>query len=246
MDSLAKYFSSCFSKSLTKNERMFVFVCFIERLQCVVVVVANKKIQDLLGLQKLALSLFRRLRGLQRGQDRLIENVLEPFLRQRRALDVFDRLQFLGQLLALLQRDGLLLVLGQLLQRALLVTQIDLRADEQEGRLLTVMRYLRHPLFFDVLERTGTDHGETYQEYVRLWVRQWPQPIVILLTGSIKQAQCVGFAADHDRDGVVVEDGWHVLRGEFVGRVGDEQAGLTDGTVAHHDALYRLHLFSFA
>lgn len=62
-----------------------------------------------------------------------------------------------------------------------------------------------------------------------------------ILTGSIKQSQCVGFSADHDRDGIVVEHGWHVLRREFVGRVGDEQAGLTDGTVAYHDALYRLH-----
>lgn len=63
------------------------------------------------------------------------------------------------------------------------------------------------------------------------------------LTGSIEQSQRVWLSADHDRDGIVVEDGRHVLRGKFVGRVGDEQAGLTDGTVAHHDALYRLHFF---
>lgn len=211
---------------------------YIERLR--VVVVANKN-TGLLGLQKLALSFFRWLWGLQCGQDRLIEDVLEPFLRQRRALDIFDCLQFLGQLLALLQRYGFLFVLGQLLQRALLIAQIDLCTDEQERRLLTVMRYLRNPLFFDVFKRAGTDHGETHQEYVGLRVGQWPQAIVILLTGSIKQSQCVGFSADHDRDGIVVENGWHVLRREFVGRIGDEQARLTDGTVAHHDALYRLH-----
>lgn len=37
-------------------------------------------------------------------------------------------------------------------------------------------------LFFDVLERAGTDHGETHQEYIGLRVGQGPQAIVILLT----------------------------------------------------------------
>lgn len=192
-------------------------------------------------LQELALPLFRRLRGFQRGQDGLVEYVLESFLRQRRALHVLDRLQLLGQLLALLQRNRFLLVLGQLLQRTLLIAQIDLRTDQQERRLLAVVRYLRDPLFFDVLKRAGTDDGEAHQKYVRLRIGQRPQSIVILLTSGIKQAQRVRLAADHDRDGVVVEHGRHVLRGELVGRVRDEQAGLTDGTVAHHHALYRLH-----
>lgn len=193
------------------------------------------------SLQELALPLFRRLRGFQRGQDGLVEYVLESFLRQRRALHILDRLQLLGQLLALLQRNGLLLILRQLLQRTLLVAQINLRTNEQERRLLAVVRYLRDPLFFDVLERAGTDDGEAHQKYVRLGIGQRPQSIVILLTSGIKQAERVRLAADHDRDGVVVEHGRHVLRGELVGRVRDEQAGLTDGTVAHHHALYRLH-----
>lgn len=195
------------------------------------------------SLQELALPLFRRLRGFQRGQDGLVEYVLKSFLRQRRALHVLDRLQLLGQFLALLQRNGLLLILSQLLQRTLLIAQINLRTNEQEGRLLTVVRYLRNPLFFDVLERAGTDDGEAHQKYIRLGIGQRPQSIVILLTGGIKQAQRVRLATDHDRDGVVVEHGRHVLRGELVGRVRDEQAGLTDGPVAHHHALYRLHPF---
>lgn len=69
-----------------------------------------------------------------------------PHLRQCGTFDIFDGLQLLGQLLALLHRDGLLFVLGQLLQRAALVPQVDLRADQQEGRLLAVVRYLGHPL----------------------------------------------------------------------------------------------------
>lgn len=34
---------------------------------------------------------------------------------------------------------------------------------------------------------------------------------------------------------------WHVFRGELVGRVRDEQAGLAHGAVAHHHALDGLH-----
>ena len=41
---------------------------------------------------------------------------------------------------------------------------------------------------------------------------------------------------------IVVEDGRDVLGREFVRRVGDEQAGLTDGSVANNHTFDRLHL----
>lgn len=40
----------------------------------------------------------------------------------------------------------------------------------------------------------------------------------------------------HDGHGIVVEDGWDILRRKLVGGVGDEEAGLADGTVADYDA----------
>jgi hypothetical protein len=40
----------------------------------------------------------------------------------------------------------------------------------------------------------------------------------------------------HDGDGIVVEDGRHILRGELVGGVGDEQAGLADSSISDDDA----------
>jgi hypothetical protein len=58
-----------------------------------------------------------------------------------------------------------------------------------------------------------------------------PRRTPLLLT------ELVGFAADHDLDLVVVEDGGHVARGEHVVRVGHEQASLSHGAVAHHHAL---------
>lgn len=39
----------------------------------------------------------------------------------------------------------------------------------------------------------------------------------------------------HDSHGVVVKDGGDIFRGELVGCVGDEQTGLSDSTVPHHD-----------
>jgi hypothetical protein len=68
------------------------------------------------------------------------------YLRQGGALYIFDSPQFAGQLFSLVLRDGFLLVLGQLFHRYGVVTEIDLRANQQEWRLLAVMCDLRHPL----------------------------------------------------------------------------------------------------
>ena len=85
----------------------------------------------------------------QLGLDRDSESPPTPtptHLCQRRTLDVFDGAQFAGQFLAVLERDGPLLVLGQLLVGGRVVSQVDLGADQQERRLLTVVSDLRHPL----------------------------------------------------------------------------------------------------
>ena len=39
----------------------------------------------------------------------------------------------------------------------------------------------------------------------------------------------------HDSNGIIVEDGGDVLGGELVGGVGNQQAGLADGTVTNDD-----------
>lgn len=97
-------------------------------------------------LQNDALPAFHRLWGLERCQDRLVEHVLQALLRQRRTLDVLDRLQFLRQLLPLLHRYRLLFVLRQLLNRRAVVAEVHLRPHQQKRRLLTVVSYFRYPL----------------------------------------------------------------------------------------------------
>lgn len=39
----------------------------------------------------------------------------------------------------------------------------------------------------------------------------------------------------HDRDSVIIKDGWDVFGGEFVCCVGDEQAGFAYGAIADDD-----------
>ena len=75
------------------------------------------------------------------------------YLCERGALHIFDGLQLLGELFALLRRYGLELVLGELVKSGGLFSQVDLCAHEKKGRLLTVVQYFGHPLLFDVLVR---------------------------------------------------------------------------------------------
>ncbi len=101
-----------------------------------------------------------------------------------------------------------------------------------------------HPLLFDVLERGRIDAAEADEKHVRLRVGERSQAIIVLLAGRVEQAESVRLAADHHRHGVVVEHGRHVLAREFVGRVGDQQAGFAHCTVAYHYTLYGLHFLA--
>ena len=86
-------------------------------------------------------------------------------------------------------------------------------------------------LFTDVLERGRRDDGEADEEHVGLRVAQRSQSIVVLLTGRVEQTECVRLAADHHGHRIVVEHRRDVFARKFVGRVRDEQAGFTDGTL---------------
>lgn len=55
-----------------------------------------------------------------------------------------------------------------------------------------------------------------------------------------------GVADAHDIGAVVVEDSGNVLGWEGVGGVGDEEAGLPDGAIAHNDTCEVPHAASVA
>ena len=58
--------------------------------------------------------------------------------------------------------------------------------------------------------------------------------------GSGREHASDGKAHSHDGNGIIVEDGRDVFRGELVGGVADEQARLADGTVTDDDTSARV------
>lgn len=70
----------------------------------------------------------------------------EAHLRERRALDVLDRLEFAREPLAGVLRERLLTAARELLARGEIIAQVRLSAHQQERRLRAVMFNFRHPL----------------------------------------------------------------------------------------------------
>ena len=119
--------------------------------------------------------------------------------------------------------------------------QVGLGADEQLGRGRAVVHDLGVPLVARVLEGGRRGDREADEEDVRLRVGQRAETVVVLLAGRVPQAQVDGLVIYHHVGRIIIEYRRDVLAGEGVGGVGDQQAGLADGTVADHHALDRLH-----
>lgn len=100
----------------------------------------------------------------------LIEHVLQALLSERGALDVLHSTQFPRKPLTLLSRDWPLLLPLQLLQDLGVISQVDLRADDQARHSGTVVVDFREPLLLHVLERSRRRDTEANEEDVRLGV----------------------------------------------------------------------------
>lgn len=155
----------------------------------------------------------------------LVEDALQVALCEGRALEVLLRLDLLGNHDCLLVLDGGHLLLAQRLLGGLVVSQIELRADEDDGHARRVMVDLGVPLVavrwgkhgtaavvgthlrLDVVERRRADDGEADEEYVGLGVRKRPQSVVVFLSSGIPQSQADGLAVNHYIRRVVVEAG---------------------------------------
>jgi len=103
------------------------------------------------------------------------------------------------------------------------------------------MTYLGEPLGPHVLKGGRIDQGETDEKYIRLGIGQRSQAIVILLTRRIPESQVNGLGIHHHIGRIVVENGGYILAGKGVGRIADQQAGLTHRSVAHNHTLDGLH-----
>lgn len=127
--------------------------------------------------------------------------------------------------------NGSELLVLESLDGLLVLAQIQLGPHQYDGSRRTVMAHLRIPLGPDVLETRRIHQRETDEKDVGLRIGQGPQPVVILLTGRIPEAQVDGLAVHHDVGRVVVEDCGYVLAGEGIGRVADQQTSFTHGSV---------------
>mmetsp|Transcript_10903 Transcript_10903/g.44624 ORF Transcript_10903/g.44624 Transcript_10903/m.44624 type:complete len:238 (+) Transcript_10903:271-984(+) len=197
-------------------------------------------------LQKKALLLLLRCgRGLLLVRDSdhctngLLKHLLQTLLCQRRALQVHLGADLPRQLLPHVRRRQLLSL--QVLQRLLVLAEIDLGAHEHRLRLGAVVADLGEPLCLDVVERRGRHHREAEEEHVRLGVAEGTKARVLLLSGSIPKRKVDQASVDLHTGGEVVEHRGDVVNREAVLCVGNQQTGLANGSVADHDALHVLH-----
>lgn len=120
-------------------------------------------------------------------------------LRQCRALDVLDGAELSCEPLTRLGGHRSLLLPRELVEHGGVVAQVDLSSDDEARNARAVVVHLGEPLFLDVLERGGRGDAEADEEDVGLRVRERTQPVVVLLSGRIEQAEGVRVVADHDR-----------------------------------------------
>lgn len=138
----------------------------------------------LANLQDAALLLLL-LAGEQRGARCVLEHFADAFVGLGRALEVLERADLLADVFGLLRSHGLLRSLVQLLDGLLVVAQVLLAADEDDGQALTEVQNLGNPLLLDVVERIGRVNGEADEDNMRVGVRKRAETVVILLTGGI-------------------------------------------------------------
>lgn len=115
----------------------------------------------------------------QHGLDGLVEDGLEVLAGLGRALEVLDGLDLLGEVLTLLGLDRLLAVVLELLERAGVVAEIELGADEDLRNVGAEVDHLREPLGGNVLERHGIRDREAHEEDVGIGVAQRAQAVLL-------------------------------------------------------------------
>jgi len=182
-------------------------------------------------------------RGVEDSADGLIKDDLETLLGEGRALEVLVGVDLAGLLLSFLDGDrAALVLLAQLLLGVVVVAEIELSADKDDGDLGAVVADLRVPLGGDVLKGRRGDDAEADKEDVGLRVAQRTQTVVVLLSGCIPEAERDGLAVNHNVCTVVVKHSWDVLAREGIGGEGNEKACLTDSTITDNNTFDCLHL----
>lgn len=135
----------------------------------------------------------------------LIEHALKVPLCECGTFQILMRPDLFGHLQRLFVRHRLHPLLSKRVHCTSVFSQVQLRADQNDGDVWRVVLYFWKPLGLYVVEGRGADDGETNQEYIGLWVGQGSQSVVILLASSVPESQADGLSIDHDAGGVVIE-----------------------------------------
>lgn len=136
-----------------------------------------------------------------------LEDLADTLARLGRALDVAGGANLLSDGETLGARDGALVHAGQVGNGLLVVAEILLARNEDDGEALAEVQHLGNPLFLDVVERVGRVHGETDEDDVRVRVRKGTETVIVLLAGGIPKGQLDLLAIDLDVGNVVLKDG---------------------------------------
>ena len=105
------------------------------------------------------------------AQTHLVKHVLQPLLRQSRALHIFDRPEFPCETFSHFTRHRSLFLSGEFLDDLAIVPQIDLRAEDEARHIRIVVVHLWEPLLLDVLKRRRGGDAEANEKNVCLRVR---------------------------------------------------------------------------
>jgi len=167
-----------------------------------------------------------------RSTNGLIKDVFQSLLRERTALHVANGANLLRAGLALLDGNDTLSFTSQLLQHGVVAAQVRFGANQDDWNTRSMVLNLGPPFALDVVVRVLADDGKANQEDIRLWVAQRSQSVVVLLTGSVPQAEVNGLAVDHHVGRVIVKHRGDVLPREGIGSVADQQACLSDSTIS--------------
>ena len=159
---------------------------------------------------------------IQDATDGVIKNLLQSSLRQGGTLDVLEGADLVGEGLAALERDRLLVLLSQFFDGSLVGAKIELGSYQNEGYAGGVVGDLRPPLTLDIIKTRERSDGETDEEDISLGVREGTQAVVILLSSGIPKSEVDRYPVHHNIGGVVVEHCRNVLPREGIGGVGDE------------------------
>jgi len=100
------------------------------------------------------------------GTGGVLEDFADTIVALGRALEVLVGHDLLTDLLTLLGGDGLLAGLAELLNGLLVVSQILLAADEDDGQALAEVQNLRDPLLLNVVQRIGRVNSKADQDDV--------------------------------------------------------------------------------